>query len=83
MGLNTSCNNIKDVLSLPTVGPHQTWVPCMCKYHKITLQMGVDTSCNNIKDVLSLPTVSPHQTWVTCMCKYRKNNITNGTGHKL
>ena len=63
MGLDTSCNNIKDVLSLPRVSPHQTWVTCMSKYHKkITLQMGLDTSCNNIKDVLSLPTVSPHQT---------------------
>ena len=63
MGLNTSCNNNKYVLSLPTVSPRQTWVTCMCKYYtKITLQMGLDTSCNNIKDVLSLPTVSPHQT---------------------
>ena len=53
MGLDTSCNNIKDVLSLPTVSPHQTWATSMCKYHKITLQMGLDTSCNNIKDVLS------------------------------
>jgi hypothetical protein len=83
MGLNTSCNNIKDVLSLPTVSPHQTWVTCMCKYHKNNNTNGLDTSCNNIKDVLSLPTVSSHQTWATCMCKYYKNNITNGTGHKL
>jgi hypothetical protein len=34
MGLETSCNNIKDVLSLSTVSPYQTWVTCMCKYHK-------------------------------------------------
>ena len=34
MGLDTSCNNIKDVFSLPTVSPHQTWVTCMCKYYK-------------------------------------------------
>ena len=34
MGLDTSCNIIKDVLSLPTVSHHQTWVTCMCKYHK-------------------------------------------------
>jgi hypothetical protein len=25
MRLDTSCNNIKDVLSLPRVSPHQTW----------------------------------------------------------
>jgi hypothetical protein len=31
MGLETSCNNIKDVLSLPTVSPHQTWATCMYK----------------------------------------------------
>ena len=62
MGLDTSCNNIKDVLSLPTVSPHQTWVTCMCNITKISVQMGLDTSYNNIKDVLSLPTVSPHQT---------------------
>ena len=34
MGLDTSCNNIKDVFSLPTLSPHQTWVTCMCTYHK-------------------------------------------------
>ena len=60
MGLDTSCNNIKDVLSPPTVSPHQTWVTYMCKYPKIALQMGLNTNYNNIKDVLSLPTVSPH-----------------------
>jgi hypothetical protein len=70
MGLDTSCNNIKDVLYLPTVSSHQTWATCMCKYHKIILQRGLDTSCNNIRDVPSLPTVSPHQTWATCLCKY-------------
>ena len=34
MGLNTSCNNNKEVLSLPTLSTYQTWVTCMCKYHK-------------------------------------------------
>jgi hypothetical protein len=33
MGLDTSCNNIKDVLFLATVSPHQTWATCLCKYH--------------------------------------------------
>jgi hypothetical protein len=42
MGLNTNCNNIKDVLSLPTVGPHQTWVTCMCKYHKNSITNGTE-----------------------------------------
>jgi hypothetical protein len=40
MGLDTSCNNIKDVLSLPTVSPHQTWATCMCKYHKYNITNG-------------------------------------------
>jgi hypothetical protein len=40
MGLDTSCNNIEDVLSLPTVSPYQTWVTCMCKYHKNNITNG-------------------------------------------
>jgi hypothetical protein len=40
MGLNTSCNNNKEVLSLPKVSPHQTWVTCKCKYHKNNITNG-------------------------------------------
>jgi hypothetical protein len=40
MGLDTSYNNIKDVLSLPTVSPHQTWVTCKYKYHKNNITNG-------------------------------------------
>jgi hypothetical protein len=80
MGLDISYNNIKDVHSMPTVFPHQTWVTCMCIYHKITLQMGLDTRCKNNKEVLSLPTVTTYQTWVTCKWV---TNITSETEHKL
>jgi hypothetical protein len=45
MGLETSCNNIKDVLSLSTVCPHQTWVTCMCKYHKNISPNGTENLC--------------------------------------
>jgi hypothetical protein len=40
MGLNTSCNNNKEVHSLPTVSPHQTWVTCMCTYHNNNITNG-------------------------------------------
>jgi hypothetical protein len=42
MGLDTSCNNIKGVLSLPTVSPHQSWVTCMYKYHKNNIANGTE-----------------------------------------
>jgi hypothetical protein len=40
MGVDTSCSKIEDVLSLPTVSPYQTWVTCMCKYHKNNITNG-------------------------------------------
>ena len=83
MGLDTSCNNIKDVFPcLHSLLIKRGSLVCI-NITEISVQMGLNTSCNNIKDVLSLPTVSPHQTWVTCMCKYHKNISTNRTGHKL
>ena len=42
MGLDTSCNNIKDVLLLPTVSPHHTWATCMCKYYKNNITNGTE-----------------------------------------
>jgi hypothetical protein len=42
MGLDTSWNNIKDVLFLPTVSPRQTWATCMCKYHKNNITNGTE-----------------------------------------
>jgi hypothetical protein len=54
MGLDTSYNNIKDVLSPPTVSPHQACVTCMCNYHKITLQMGLDCRQTSGKDVFNV-----------------------------
>jgi len=40
MGLDTSYNNIKEVRSLSTVSSYQTWVTCMCKYHKNNITNG-------------------------------------------
>jgi hypothetical protein len=40
MGLDTSCNNIKGVLFLPTFSSHQTWATSMCKYHKNNITNG-------------------------------------------
>ena len=40
MGLDKSCDNNKDVISLPTVSPHETWVTCMCKYNKNNITNG-------------------------------------------
>jgi hypothetical protein len=94
MGLDTSCNNIKDVLSMPTVSPHQTWVTCMCKYHK---KLVSSPSCNVIF-VIFTHTSGPRLirgdcrqgkdlfiVFATCvqshlLCYFY---ITNGTGHKL
>ena len=42
MGLNTSCDNNKEVLSMSTVSPHQTWVTCMCKYHKHNIRNEIE-----------------------------------------
>jgi hypothetical protein len=42
MGLDTSCSTIKDVFSLPTVSPHQTWATCICKYHKNNITNGTE-----------------------------------------